>query len=80
MSRFLLGAFVGAAAMWIWGDEMRQRFGAQVDALVSRALDVLDAFEDRVGVVRERLEDVRRTPGTASLRSAGRRASTARPM
>lgn len=56
MRTFLLGAFVGAAAMWMWGDQFRTRFGAQVDGAVDRVLGALDTLDDQIASVRGRVE------------------------
>jgi hypothetical protein len=59
MRGFLLGAIVGAAAMWVWGGELRSRFGDSIDGVVDRALGVLDAIDDRLEMLRERLDSLK---------------------
>ena len=62
MRTFLMGAFVGAAAMWLWGDRVRARFGAQVDGAVDRVLGALDTVDDQVQSLRGRVESFATNP------------------
>ncbi len=62
MRTFLMGAFVGAAAMGLWGDRFRAQFGAQVDGAVDRVLGALDTVDDQVQSLRGRVESFATNP------------------
>jgi hypothetical protein len=71
MGSFLLGAIVGAGAMWFYGDQVRARLGGSIDSAVDRALGVLDAIDDRLEALRERLDSM--TTDRATDRNRERR-------
>ena len=58
MRTFLLGAIIGALAMWVWGDQVRARFGESVDGAVDRALGLLDTVDDGLEHLRGRLDSM----------------------
>jgi hypothetical protein len=68
MRGFLLGAIVGAAAMWLWGDKMRAQVSERVDALVDQVLGVLDAVDDRLEALRHRVDAMSSAPERAAER------------
>ena len=70
MRTFLMGAILGALAMWVWGDQVRARFGESVDGAVDRALGLLDAVDDRLETLRGRLDSMTTTAGGAERREA----------
>jgi hypothetical protein len=61
MRTFLMGAIVGALAMWLYGDQVRARFGNTVDGAVDRALGLLDAVDDGLASLRGRLDSMSTT-------------------
>jgi hypothetical protein len=63
MRTFLMGAILGALAMWIWGDQVRARFGNSVDGVVDRALGLVDAVDDQLDALRGRLDSMTTTGG-----------------
>ena len=71
MRTFVFGAFVGAMAMWVWGDQMRSRFSGQIDGVVDRVLGVLDGLEDGLDTLRTRIDGLASTStGTSDRREA----------
>ena len=63
MRTFLMGVVIGAAAMWMWGDQVRAQFGERLDGAVDRALGLLDAVDDRLDALRGRLDSMTTTAG-----------------
>ena len=63
MQTFLMGVVIGAAAMWMWGDQVRAQFGERLEGAVDRALGLLDAVDDRLDALRGRLDSMTSTGG-----------------
>ena len=80
MRGFMLGAVVGAVAMWVWGDKMRTQFGDRLDGLVDQVLGVLDAVDDRLETLRTRVDALSTSPERAGdRRERGDMSVTGRP-
>ena len=95
MSRFVLGAIVGAIAVYVWGEELR-RFAntkgrtarlAAADGLrsvQSTAEEIFDSAKDQVTSTLQAGQDVLRparpTPGTGDDRAGGRGGSSDRSL
>ena len=69
MSRFLLGAIVGAIAVWVWGEELRRfandksrtarlRAADTLQTMQSTAEDLLDTAKDQVSSTLQAGQDV----------------------
>jgi hypothetical protein len=69
MRIFLLGAVVGATAMWMWGDRVRAQFSEQIDGVVDQVLGVLDRVEDGLDALRTRVDAL----ASSGVRPADRR-------
>jgi len=57
MTRFILGALVGALAMWCWGDDIRGYIDSKTRHARGRAVETLQSMEERAGDVLDRTKE-----------------------
>jgi len=51
MFRLIVGAIVGGLAIWLWGDEVRRYAASGTREMRKRAADTLQAVESKAGEV-----------------------------
>ena len=54
---FILGTIVGGAAVWLYGDRIREYVDARTEAVRERVAGGIDAVTDSLQAVKERVED-----------------------
>jgi len=57
VAQLLLGAIAGAAAVWLWGDELRRFADGRTRQARARAADALQSVQDRTGEVLDAAKD-----------------------
>jgi len=57
MMKFLVGAVVGALAMWYWGDELRDYLDNKTRDVRDRAVEKLQTVEEKAGDVLDRAKE-----------------------
>jgi hypothetical protein len=56
MKTFVFGAVTGGFVVWMYGDRMRAYIDGYLDTIRGSLLDVVDAVDDTLAAVRERIE------------------------
>ena len=57
MKGFILGTIVGGAAVWLYGDRLREAIDARTEAVRGRVADGIGAVSDSLDSIRERIEN-----------------------
>lgn len=57
MMRFVMGALVGAVAMWYWGDDLRDYVDSRTRDVREKAVEKLQTVEERAGDVLDRAKE-----------------------
>jgi hypothetical protein len=57
MMRFVMGALVGALAMWYWGDDLRDYVDSKTRDVREKAVEKLQTVEERAGDVLDRAKE-----------------------
>jgi hypothetical protein len=57
MMKFLLGAIVGALAMWYWGEEVRDYLDAKTRDVRGKAVEKLQSVEEKAAGALDRAKE-----------------------
>ncbi len=57
MMNFLIGAVVGALAMWYWGEEVRDYIDTKTRDVRGKAVEKLQTVEEKAGNVLDRAKE-----------------------